>query len=203
MAQFWDERYRGDDWAYGRSANDFVREEAHRITEGAVLCLAEGEGRNAVFLAELGHSVTAVDFSRQGLDKAALLARERHVLVELVHADLATYDLGEGKYAGIVSTFAHVPPDVRRRVHSLIARALAPGGVLLLEAYTPRQLGYGTGGPKDPAFLMDLATLRLELTGLDFVVAKEIDRDVREGAYHTGMGAVVQVVGVRPRQFAV
>jgi hypothetical protein len=73
----------------------------------------------------------------------------------------------------------------------------------LLEAYTPRQLGRGTGGPKDPAFLMDLATLRLELVGLEFVVAREIEREVREGLYHTGLGAVVQVVGVRPRQLAV
>ena len=110
---FWDDRYRGDTYAYGTEPNDFLRAEAHRIGVGPVLCLAEGEGRNAVFLASLGHRVTAVDFSAEGLRKAARLARDRGVEIELVEADLATFDLGEAAWSGIVSIFAHTPPAIR------------------------------------------------------------------------------------------
>lgn len=198
-AQFWDERYGADEYAYGREPNEFLRAEAHRIPAGPVLCLAEGEGRNAVFLAGLGHAVTAIDFSAAGLRKAERLAREKGVELGLVEADLATYEPGPtDAYSGVVAIFAHLRPEIRRRVHAWVPRVLVPGGCFVLEAYTPAQLAFGTGGPKDPAMLMTLEGLRGELAPLRFEIGREIERDVHEGAFHGGRSATVQVLAVRP-----
>lgn len=195
---FWDERYRREGFAYGRDPNQFLRAEAHRIPMGGrVLCLAEGEGRNAVFLAQLGHAVTAVDFSAEGLRKAETLARENGVTIHTVHADLATYDIEEDSFAGIVSIFAHLPPTVRARVHAQVPRALVAGGVFLLEAYTPRQQAYGTGGPKDPEWLMTLEGVTREINPLAVLLGKEVEREVQEGDFHTGMAATVQIAATR------
>jgi SAM-dependent methyltransferase len=170
---------------------------AARIPAGPVLCLAEGEGRNAVHLASLGHAVTAVDQSAAGLAKAQRLAAARGVEIRTVVADLAMYPIVPGAWAGIVATFAHLPPALRRAVHAAVVQGLAPGGVFILEAYTPAQLAFDTGGPKAPELLMPLAALREELAGLEFLVAREIEREVVEGCGHTGRGAVVQVLARR------
>jgi SAM-dependent methyltransferase len=194
---FWDQRFGADEYAYGRDPNDFVRDEASRIPAGPVLCLAEGEGRNAVFLAGRGHTVTTVDFSREGLKKTERLAAEKNVKVTTIHGDLSTWEPAPGSFAGIVATFAHLPPDVRRRVHGWIARALKPGGVFLLEAYTPDQLKYGHGGPKVPELLMTLAALREELAPLVVDVGRELVREIHEGPFHGGPSAVVQIAAHR------
>jgi SAM-dependent methyltransferase len=196
-SQFWDDRYRADEYAYGREPNGFLRAEAHRIAPGRVLCLAEGEGRNAVFLAGLGHGVTAVDFSAEGLRKAERLAREQNVDIATVHADLTTYEPEIDAFAGVVAIFAHLPPAVRKRVHGWIPRALRLGGVYILEAYTPAQLGFNTGGPRDPALLMTLAGLKEELAPLTIDVGREVEREIHEGAFHGGPSATVQLVAVR------
>jgi SAM-dependent methyltransferase len=196
-SQFWDDRYRTDEYAYGREPNEFLRAEAHRIAQGRVLCLAEGEGRNAVFLAGLGHDVTAVDFSVEGLRKAELLAREHHVAITTVHADLATFEPEPGAFTGIVAIFAHLPPLVRKHVHGWIPRALRPGGVYILEAYTPKQLAFGSGGPRNAALLMTLAALREELSPLTIEVGREVEREIHEGSFHGGPSATVQIVAVR------
>ncbi|MBL8612623.1 MAG: class I SAM-dependent methyltransferase [Myxococcales bacterium] len=193
-SEFWDDRYRADDFAYGKEPNDFVREVAGEIPIGPVLCLAEGEGRNAVFLAGRGHEVTAVDFATEGLAKAQRLARERNVRVETVLADLATYEPPRSDYAGIVATFAHLPPPVRARVHRWAAASLRPGGVFVLEAYRPAQLAHATGGPRDVALLMTLDDLRRELAALEIVIGRDVDREIREGAFHSGESATVQVL---------
>lgn len=195
--QFWEERYRADAYAYGKEPNAFLRAEAGRIPAGRALCLAEGEGRNAVHLAGLGYDVTAVDFSPEGLAKARRLADERGVALTVVHADLGAYEPERGVFAGVVAIFAHLPPDVRRRVHGWVHEALRPGGVFVLEAYTPRQLAHGTGGPRDAALCMTLEGLASELAPLELVVGREVEREIQEGAFHAGPSATVQVVAVR------
>lgn len=193
----WDARYAADEYVYGTEPNDLVRAEAARIPKGRVVCLAEGEGRNAVFLAGLGYDVTAVDFSAAGLRKAARLAQSCGVTIELVEADLATFDLGHEAWDGIVSIWAHTPPPIRERIHRAVPSALREGGVFLLEAYRPAQIDLATGGPKDPALMPTLAELRRDLAALDLVVAREADREIHEGRLHGGWSATVQVVGVR------
>jgi SAM-dependent methyltransferase len=196
-AAFWNDRYAVAGHVYGEAPNAFVAEVAPQIPAGPVLCLAEGEGRNAVHLTTLGHRVTAVDQSKVGLAKTRRLAKTRGVKIETVLADLVNYSIAAGAWAGIVATFAHLPPALRRRVHRDVVAGLLPGGMFVLEAYTPAQLAFGTGGPKDPERLMTLAALREELPGLQFLIARELERDVIEGAGHTGRGAVVQILAQR------
>ena len=196
-AAFWNNRYAVPQYIYGEAPNAFVAEMASQIPAGPVLCLAEGEGRNAVHLATLGHRVTAVDQSEVGLAKARRLAGARGVEIETVLADLENYAITAGAWAGIVATFVHLPPALRRWVHCNAVAGLQSGGVFVLEAYTPAQLAFGTGGPKSPELLMTLAALREELSGLQFLVARELERDVIEGAGHTGRAVVVQVLAKR------
>lgn len=193
----WDERYAAEGWAFGTDPNEFLRQEAHRIPPGRVLCLGEGEGRNAVFLAEQEFEVVGVDRSQVGMDKAQGLAAERGVFIETVVCSIEDFELAEEEWEGIVSVFFHLPPDLRKRVHRSVVRGLAPGGVLVLEAFTPQQLEFDTGGPPILDRLITLETLEQELEGLDFVVARETLREVHEGRMHTGEGSVVQVVGVK------
>ena len=194
---FWNNRYATPHFVYGETPNVFVAEMATRIPAGPVLCLAEGEGRNAVHLASLGHRVTAVDQSESGLAKARRLAAARGVEIETVLADLGNFTIEPGGWSGIVATFAHLPPPLRRRIHAQVVTGLRPGGVFILEAYTPAQLAFDTGGPKNPELLMTLAGLRDELAGLELLAGREIEREVIEGDGHTGRGAVVQILARR------
>jgi SAM-dependent methyltransferase len=191
----WDERYSSEQFAYGKEPNDFLREVVDRLPVGRTLCLAEGEGRNAVFLATRGHDVTAVDMSLVGLGKANRLAEERDVTIETVHADLADFSIIPEDWDVIVSIFAHLPPALRRQVHQEVVAGLRPGGIFLLEAYTPEQLRYGTGGPPVEEMMMTLRNLEQELDGLEWLHAKELVREVHEGEFHHGDGAVVQLIG--------
>ncbi|MCG6950228.1 MAG: class I SAM-dependent methyltransferase [Acidobacteria bacterium] len=193
----WNERFSEPGYAYGKDPNRFLESVAHRIPAGRVLSLAEGEGRNAVYLAGLGYQVTAVDASTVGLAKAESLAEERGVDIETVYADLAAYEIGPGEWQGIISIFCHLPPLVRAALHEQVLRGLAPGGVLILEGFTPRQLEYGTGGPKSRDLLMDLNVIRQELPGLRFEVAREVEREITAGKYHGGIGSVLQILAVK------
>lgn len=194
----WDARYQGDNFVYGLEPNDFLRSQIEHMPKGRVLCLAEGEGRNGVFLAEHGFTVTAVDLSPVGLEKAHRLAQTRGVDIATVVADLAEFRVEPAAWDGIVSIFAHMPPDARRHLHGEVVRGLRPGGVFVLEAYRPEQLEFGTGGPPSAEMMMTLDELRVELAGLDFEFAQETVRDVHEGPLHHGRGAVVQLRARKP-----
>ncbi|HVN41427.1 MAG TPA: class I SAM-dependent methyltransferase [Steroidobacteraceae bacterium] len=194
----WDERYGVEEYYYGVEPNDFLREQSGMLPRGReVLCLGEGEGRNAVFLAALGFTVTAVDQSPVGLGKARALAGSRGVRIDTVVADLANWALGSSRWGGIVSIWCHLPRTLRARVHREVATALEPGGVFILEAYTPAQLKFRTGGPTDPALMPTLEDLREELAGLELVVGHECERVIHEGRGHDGLSATVQVVARR------
>jgi SAM-dependent methyltransferase len=194
----WDEKYGAAGHYYGTEPNEFLREHHPVIPAGGrVLCLAEGEGRNAVFLAQQGYRVVAVDQSPVGLRKAEVLAAERGVQIDTVIADLADYRIAPGQWDGIVSIWCHLPQPLRTEVHRQAVAGLGSGGAFLLEAYTPAQLGYGTGGPKTVDLLPTLADLRAELDGLDLVHAVEREREVHEGQGHFGLSAVVDIVAVK------
>ena len=196
--QGWDARYAAPGYTYGTQANDFLAAMAGRIPQGRVLSLGEGEGRNAVFLARLGYDVLGVDASAVGLAKARDLAAAAGVSVQTEVADLADYEIAPGSWSGIVSIFCHLRPDIRGRIHRQVVLGLRPGGVYLYEAYTPKQLEYGTGGPPDRELLVTLADAKRELAGLEFAVAQESEREVVEGRLHVGHSSVVQVLAVRP-----
>ena len=122
----------------------------------------------------------------------------RGVTIATKTVDLADYRIDPASWSGIIATWAHLPPALRRAVHAQVVSGLRTGGVFILEAYTPAQLGFGTGGPNDAALCMTLDALREELLGLQFLVARECEREVLEGTHHTGRGAVVQVCAQRP-----
>lgn len=193
----WDQRYDTEAYAYGKQPNDFLAQHYRSLPRGAVLSLAEGEGRNAVFLAKQGYAVTAVDGSRVGLAKAQRLAEEHGVRLELIHADLVDFEVGTARWDGIVSIFCPLPSAVRARLHAKVVAGLKTGGVYLLEAYTPEQLRYGTGGGRSADTMTSKAALERELAGLHFTHLEELERDVIEGAYHTGLSAVVQAIAVK------
>jgi Tellurite resistance protein TehB. len=194
----WDERYSGDTFVYGTEPNDFLVEQTHLIPQGAVLCLAEGEGRNAVYLAKKGYEVHAIDLSKVGREKALSLAEQTGTQIRYDVGDLAHLEIGQGNWSGIVSIFAHTPSELRHSVHQKVVSGLKPGGVFILEAFSPDQLhSSGLGGPKDPDMLMSLQALRQELAGLDLVIAREVVRCVDEGEFHRGESCVIQIVAIK------
>src|SRR5690606_16707944 len=154
---FWNERYGESEFVYGREPNDYLKAKACEIPPVSnVLCLAEGEGRNAVYLASLGHKVTAVDQSSVGLAKARDLAVQQGVEIEPSCCDLENFDFGKNKWGAIVAIWAHTPSKLRQRLHHKVQESLIRGGLFILEAYTPKQLEYQTGGPKDIDMLLSV-----------------------------------------------
>lgn len=191
----WNERYSEPGYAYGKEPNDFLVSIAPEIPQGKVLCLAEGEGRNAVCLASLGHEVTAVDQSDVGLAKAQKLAAERGVKITTVVADLADFTIEPKSWQAVVSIFCHLPSALWTRVMTAAVAGLTPGGVFVLEAYRPEQLRFDTGGPREADRLLSLEKAKATLTGVHWKIAREIERDVVEGTHHRGRAAVVQLFG--------
>ncbi|XPF94680.1 class I SAM-dependent methyltransferase [Colwellia sp. RE-S-Sl-9] len=191
----WDKEYDREEYVYGKLPNDFLKSHYNSIPKGNVLLLAEGEGRNAVFLAKLGYSVTAVDISSVGLKKAEKLAKENNVVIETICADLAVFDLGERKWDGIVSIYCHLPETLRQDLYKRIELAIKPSGVLLLEGYRPEQLTYKTGGPPLASMMISKETLIKELPHFSFSHLEALDRVVNEGINHHGLGAVIQAIG--------
>jgi cyclopropane fatty-acyl-phospholipid synthase-like methyltransferase len=189
----WNERYASDEFVYGTEPNAFLVHNA-KILTGPVLSLAEGEGRNAVFLASLGLDVLGVDGSEVGLAKAQKLAASRGLTIRTEVADLATYEPPENFYGSIVSISAHLPSEIRKRLYPLVERSLKPGGILLLEAYTKAQIARDTGGPKDPDMCMSRVLLEKEFPNCEPILSQEIEREVIEGKSHTGLASVVQFI---------
>lgn len=200
MATIWDERYSSEAYQYGTEANDFLQQSVHHLPQSGerkILCLGEGEGRNAVFLAEQGFDVTAVDASEVGLHKAQALAESRGVRMTTQVADLADYDLGTNRWDGIISIFCHLPEALRLNLHQKVVQALKPQGVFILEAYRPEQLQFATGGPPQVELMMTLAGLKEELAELEHRHLCELEREVKEGVLHNGMAAVVQLIAAK------
>lgn len=194
----WDNRYNESDFIYGTAPNDFLASVVDKIPQGRILSLAEGEGRNAVYLASLGYDVTAVDASAVGLNKASELSHVRGVTITTIVADLNDYRVEPEQWHGIIACYCHVPSATRIQLHKEVVRGLMPGAVFVLEAFSKAQPAYGTGGPQSLDMLMSLDELKQELAGLDFIHAVEKERVVLEGSGHTGLASVVQLLCVKP-----
>ncbi len=196
--QMWEQRYQKPEFVYGREPNRFLVSVWRQLPPGRALCVAEGEGRNAVFLAQQGYRVTAVDFALAALKKAAQLARQNRVSVNLIAADLSHFPIQPESWDVMVSIFGHFLPQDRKKIHRQMVEGLVPGGMFVLEAYTPKQLIYRTGGPPTAELMMNAATLEKELVGLEFLILRETEREVIEGTQHRGWAAVVQVLAQKP-----
>ena len=194
---FWNEKFSTTDYAYGTEPNDFLVSAVTNLKRGATLSLAEGEGRNAVWLAQQGFTVSAIEQSEKGVGKTLRLALQRGVIVMAERGELETFHIQPNSWDLVVSIYAHTPQELRRKLHRQVVAGLKPGGVFVLEAYTPAQIANNTGGPKDASLMPTAELLRLELAGLVFDRIEEVERDVVEGSLHTGKAHVVQVVAHR------
>jgi len=194
--EFWNERYASDDYLFGTEPNAFLKAEADRLAPGwKALCVADGEGRNGVFLAERGLEVQAVDGSPVALAKARRLAQARGVDIDLVEADLATWAWPCEAFDAVVAIFIQfADPEMRVRLFAGMERALKPGGLLLLQGYRPEQLAYGTGGPKVPENLYTEELLRPAFPSLRIINLRSHDSVIQEGPGHAGMSALIDLV---------
>lgn len=197
---FWDERYARADYLFGTEPNRFLSSQRARLRAGMrALALADGEGRNGVWLAAQGLDVVAVDNSSVALAKARALAQARGVQLRFECADLRTWSWPKDAFDVVAAIFIQFADRTERaRLHAQIARALRPGGIVILQGYTPRQLEYRTGGPGDPDRLYTAEQLRREFAPLEVLHAEERDAEIREGSAHCGMSALVDFVAVKP-----
>lgn len=191
----WDERFDTPEYIYGTQPNDFLVSVAHQIPPAKVLCLADGEGRNGVYLASLGYEVVSVDQSAVGLAKAQKLAIAKQVSITTIQANLADFVIEPEAWDGIVSIYCHLPSPLRNKVYQQIIMGLKPNGVFIFEGFAPEQLQYNTGGPKELDLLPKLVTLKQELNPLNWEISQEIERELSEGHYHNGKAAVIQMLG--------
>jgi cyclopropane fatty-acyl-phospholipid synthase-like methyltransferase len=179
---------------YGDQPNDFLRATSSSLKPGGrILCLAEGEGRNAVYLATQGFDVTCVDFSESGLKKTKQLSESHGVSVCTVCADLSQYEIEHEAWDGIVMIFGHFNEGLRASLYRRISTGLKPEGVLLMEVYTKNKLSYGTGGPKSIEYLYDKQELEAAFSEFSSLSIQEVIREINEGEYHKGMSSTLQV----------
>jgi SAM-dependent methyltransferase len=195
----WNERYSEPGYLFGTEPAAFLRREASRLSAGqTALCVADGEGRNSVYLAGLGLSVTAMDASEVAVEKAQALARANSVTVDFHVADIARWDWTARPYdvvAGIFFQFAG--PSLRDEIFAGMIRTLAPGGLLMLQGYTPAQLVHNTGGPRVLENLYTSELLRDRFRDLDLLHLDEYEADLAEGSRHLGRSALIDLVARR------
>lgn len=190
---FWDVRFKEKEYVYGTSPNEFFRAELNFIEPGKALIVAAGEGRNAVYAAEKGWEVDAIDFSTAGKSKTIKLASLKQVKVNYVIADIAKYKTTQ-KYDLITFFFFHPSPEEKKRVFRRYIPFLNIGGKIILEMYTPEQLGRNSGGPKKRSHLMSKAELADIFQELDILKLEEFEGDFNEGAYHQGISNTCRVI---------
>ena len=197
----WDERYQTPEYIFGDQPCQWLIMNQHRFPQsGQALALGDGEGRNGVFLAELGFEVTSVDLSEVGLSKARDLARKRGVTIQTVQADLEHYEIEAESQDLIVSIYCHLPDAIRKLVHERAEVALKPGGLFILEAFHHSQLNYQSGGPKTTDLLYDLDALLDDFQTLQILEAFDGLCYLDEGARHSGIGHIVRLVLQKPTQ---
>lgn len=200
MAPDWDERFYTPGYVYGEAPSAFLAgAAAHLPGGGRALAVADGEGRNGVWLATRGLSVTSVDISSVGLAKARSLAQRQGVRLETVQADFDRWTWPEAEYDVVAAIFIQfAPPAMRDRIFARMAAALAPGGLLLLHGYRPEQVDLGTGGPPQRENMYDVAMLKAAFAGLEILELRAYDAVIEEGEGHSGLSALIDLVARRP-----
>lgn len=196
----WDERYSRDDYVFGTEPNAFLASCAPLLEpRRSALCVADGEGRNSVWLAGQGLSVTAFDFSAVGIAKAQRLAAAKGVAVDYRLAAIEDWDWSPDRFDVVAAIFIQfAEPDLRSRIFEGIERTLKPGGLLLMQGYRPEQIEYATGGPRARENLYTKAMLEGAFAGFDMLRLDEHDSAIHEGHGHAGMSALIDLVARKP-----
>lgn len=198
----WSERYAavGDDYLFGTAPNAFLRAQAHRLRPGMkALCVADGEGRNSVWLAEEGLQVTATELSPVALRKAQRLMTARRVAVELLQVDVVNWAWPPEAYDLVVAIFIQfVGPQARDQIFAGMLATLKPGGLLLMQGYTPKQLDYRTGGPSQIENLYTAELLREKFGHCEILELREHEAVLEEGVGHKGRSALIDLIVRKP-----
>ena len=192
----WNTRYATRDYVFGTAPNAFLRAEARRLRPGSkVLCVADGEGRNGVFLAEKGMKVHSIDFADNAIAKARRLAEARHVELKIEKADVLNWNWPREAYDAVIAIFIQfaTPPE-RKKLFDNMKRAVKPGGLILMEGYGPKQLEYKTGGPGVLEQLTTRELLQETFRDWEMIDLAEYDCELAEGSRHSGMSALIDVV---------
>jgi len=192
----WDERYASEEYLFGTEPNEFLASRRDLLKPGmSCLAVADGEGRNGVWLAQQGLHVLSVEASAVALEKAKNLAHQRGVAIDFEQADLAHWQWGENRFDVVAAIFIQfAPPALRGQMFAGIKHCLKPGGLLLLQGYTPRQLEYKTGGPPLAENMYTEALLRNAFGDMEISHLREHDDHIGEGTAHSGMSALIDLV---------
>jgi 2-polyprenyl-3-methyl-5-hydroxy-6-metoxy-1,4-benzoquinol methylase len=198
-AETWNRRYASADYLFGTDPNDWLREHATALpAAGRVLSVADGEGRNSVWLARQGFQVDAFDVADRAVEKAQALARSEGVSVNYTLADVDGFAWPDAAYDGVVAIFVQfADPETRARLFQCMVRSLKPGGALILQGYTPKQLEYRTGGPSVLSHLYTRQMLESAFVELSILELLEYEREVQEGQGHSGRSALIGLVARR------
>lgn len=192
MKEFWNERYQSKEYFYGKNPNDFLTKVIGILPEHAqVLCIAEGEGRNAVYLAKKSFKVSAVDFSQEAKQKALDLATQNNVDINYHVSDLETFDFGIKKWDAVISIFCHLADSSRRDIHQRIEKSLKPQGFFIVQAYNKKQLEFNSGGPKDSSMLYTLEKIKNDFNGFHWIKIEDSIILLAEGIGHIGKSSVL------------
>jgi SAM-dependent methyltransferase len=195
-SKFWDGRYEEDGFAYGTEANEFLKGALAGLKPGTILLPAEGEGRNAVYAAQLGWDVDAIDFSQAGKDKALKLAQKLGVTINYEIVDISLFEPNKS-YDTIAFIFMHLAPKERNETFRRYVSFLKPGGKLIVEIFSKQQLGNPSGGPQNAEWLVNKEELATLFAELDIELLEEVETTLHEGKYHLGKANTTRLIGTR------
>lgn len=199
MKEYWDERYKQENYVYGKEPNEYLVAKLKELQPGRIFFPAEGEGRNAVFAAKEGWEVSAFDISTEGRMKALKLAKEKGVRIDYKISDLQNLSVKQGEFDAIALIYAHFPPPERKEFFSLIHEYLKEGGKVIFEGFGPKHPKYqeinpAVGGPKEEKMLFSAKEMRETFKELNFVEFYEGEIELKEGDFHKGKGWVIRFV---------
>lgn len=200
MSKMWDERYRANVYAYGEEPNNFFKEKMENIPIGKILLPAEGEGRNAVYAAQLGWEVYAFDQSIEGKNKAVKLGEKNNVKIIYEAAEFNNISYSEDYFDVVGLIYAHFPANVKSEYHKKLTKYLKPGGIIIFEAFSKKHLEFkeknpNVGGPDNLEMLFSLDEIRNDFSNFGIIFLEEISINLSEGEYHNGEGSVIRFVG--------
>lgn len=199
MKEFWNDRFAADEYIYGVQPNAFFASRLNQIKPGKLLLPGEGEGRNAVWATQVGWEVDAIDYSETAKAKALKLAELNQLRLNSYQImDLNEFQISKSDYDAIGLVFVHLLPAERSQLHRKLARALKPGGSIILEAFSTDQLQYQSGGPRNPLMLYNADLLSEDFSSLEIVLLEQKVVILEEGEHHTGEAAVIRLMATKP-----
>lgn len=196
----WDARYSSEEFAYGEQPNNYLKEQLEKLKPGKILFAAEGEGRNAVFAARQGWTVSAFDISAEGKNKAIQLANKNNVPIDYQVGELQNLNFQTNQFDVIALIYAHFPANIKSSIHQMLDKYLGKDGIIIFEAFSKNHLDYlakneKVGGPKDIESLFSIDEIKLDFPNYEVIELEEKEIELSEGKFHNGTGSVIRFVG--------